>query len=133
MWLILDQDLNYKYFMDDAYYYLGISVNAAQTGIPSFDGIHKTNVFHPTWQCILLDAYWLGPVGKENFVAVAMLIDWCLLLVSVALFYCLTRLVLSPIGQASTTILWANPWVITKFWVSGMECEQHQLLDIAIG
>ena len=43
--------------IDDAYYYLIIARNFAQTGIPTFDGIHATNGFHPLWMLLLAAMY----------------------------------------------------------------------------
>ena len=44
-------------FIDDAFYYLLIARNFAQSGIPTFDGIHATNGFHPLWMLMLAAMY----------------------------------------------------------------------------
>ncbi len=42
-----------SHFIDDAFYYLIIARNFAQTGVPTFDGMHATNGFHPLWMLLL--------------------------------------------------------------------------------
>ncbi len=40
----------FKYFADDAFYYLSVARNSANVPFFSFDGSHATNGFHPLWQ-----------------------------------------------------------------------------------
>jgi hypothetical protein len=44
-------------FIDDACYYLIIARNFAQSGFPTFDGLHGTNGFHPLWMLLLSGMY----------------------------------------------------------------------------
>jgi hypothetical protein len=44
----------FRYFTSDTYYYLNVARNAAETGLPSFDGERPTNGFHPLWQLLLV-------------------------------------------------------------------------------
>lgn len=46
-------------FIDDAYYYIVIARNFAASGIPTFDGLHGTNGFHPLWMLMLSATYTL--------------------------------------------------------------------------
>ncbi len=51
-------------FIDDAYYYLLIARHFAESGVPSFDGLHATNGFHPLWMLLLAALYKaIGPAA----------------------------------------------------------------------
>ncbi len=41
-------------FANDTFYYLTIAREAFWTGWPSFDGVYRTNGFHPVWEFVLL-------------------------------------------------------------------------------
>lgn len=47
----------FRYFTSDAFYYLNIARNFANTGLFSFDGVHPTNGFHPLWQLLVAFLY----------------------------------------------------------------------------
>ncbi|MBI5641337.1 MAG: hypothetical protein HZA17_13025 [Nitrospirae bacterium] len=44
-------------FSDDAYYYIVPARNFVESGIFSFDGVNKTNGFHPLWMFLLAVTY----------------------------------------------------------------------------
>ncbi len=47
-----DRSRPFAYAAADCFYYLTIARNMARHGVPSFDGQHATNGFHPLWQLI---------------------------------------------------------------------------------
>ena len=54
-------------FIDDAFYYLLIARNFAESGLPTFDGIHATNGFHPLWMLMLAAMYKvIGDLSPEE-------------------------------------------------------------------
>jgi hypothetical protein len=50
---------------DDAYYYLMIARNLAQTGIATFDGVNVTNGYHPLWLWLETIVMALGGQGLD--------------------------------------------------------------------
>lgn len=55
------------HFIDDAYYYLIIARHFAASGVPSFDGVHATNGFHPLWMLMLAGMYAAIGTGADVF------------------------------------------------------------------
>jgi hypothetical protein len=47
-----DRSRPFGYAAADSFYYLTIARNMARHGVPSFDGQHATNGFHPLWQLV---------------------------------------------------------------------------------
>lgn len=54
-------------FIDDAFYYLLIARNFADSGVPTFDGINATNGFHPLWMLMLAGMYKVIDTGAGLF------------------------------------------------------------------
>lgn len=54
-------------FIDDAFYYLLIARNFADTGMPTFDGVNATNGFHPLWMLMLAGMYKVIGTGAGLF------------------------------------------------------------------
>ena len=46
---------------DDSFYYMNIASNIAAGNGVTFDGINKTNGFHPLWQMILVPIFFISP------------------------------------------------------------------------
>src|SRR5260221_11952533 len=62
------------YLYDDAYYYLAIAANLADTGRTSLDGLTATNGYQPLWLIALaLDAKLTGTEPWRFFVACCLL------------------------------------------------------------
>ncbi|HYC37457.1 MAG TPA: hypothetical protein VEC19_13610 [Usitatibacter sp.] len=55
------------FFIDDAFYYLLIARNFADTGVPTFDGVNPTNGFHPLWMLLLAAMYKVIGTGTDPF------------------------------------------------------------------
>ena len=52
----------FSFYAADAFYYLTVARNYAETGVFTFDGIFSTNGFHPLWQVLLGILYKIGLV-----------------------------------------------------------------------
>lgn len=52
---LVDNQVN----LDDAYYYFQIARNLAEGKISTFDGIIRTNGYHPFWMLIITPFYWI--------------------------------------------------------------------------
>src|ERR1700694_622658 len=73
-------------FIDDAYYYIIIARNFAFSGIPSFDGLHATNGFHPLWMLLLAGMYRLIGRDADLFtqIVAAKALEACVLAIALA-------------------------------------------------
>lgn len=58
--LISDRSRPFGYLASDAFYYLTVARNWAQTGLSTFDGTYLTNGYHPLWQWLLTLLYGLN-------------------------------------------------------------------------
>ncbi|HEX8791814.1 MAG TPA: hypothetical protein VF765_12760 [Polyangiaceae bacterium] len=71
----------FKFFANDAFYYLNVAQRS--TGLPvfSYDGVHPTNGFHPLWQWVLSGAFgaahWSIGSRQELFFAYAACALFC--------------------------------------------------------
>lgn len=76
-----------SHFIDDAFYYLLIARNFAETGVPTFDGIHATNGFHPLWMLMLAAMYKVagGGVGLITQLVAAKMLEWGMLAAALAM------------------------------------------------
>jgi len=74
------------HFIDDAYYYIIIARNFAFGGIPSFDGLHATNGFHPLWMLLLTGMYRLIGRDADPFtqIVAAKALEACVLGIALA-------------------------------------------------
>jgi hypothetical protein len=103
-------------FIDDAYYYLIIARNFAYSGIPSFDGLHATNGFHPLWMLLLAAMYRLIGRDADLFtqIAAAKALEACVLgLALAACVFAFHRL------RAKTPLAWGFLGAALIFFVPG--------------
>jgi hypothetical protein len=59
----------FGYVAADTFFYLTVARNIARHGIPSFDGVHPTNGFHPLWQGACSVVYFIAErLGLADYV-----------------------------------------------------------------
>lgn len=112
------RDLLY-YVHDDFCYYLQIGSNVARGNGFTFDGLHRTNGFHPLWQLVCVLPHLLG-LGPEVALRL-MLVTGCLLLLVSALLF--RRMLRRHFGEAAALfgllpLFW--PLILNNY-LSGME------------
>ena len=73
-------------FHDDAYYYLGVANHLAHGGGSTFDGLHRTNGYHPLW-CWMLVPVFLVVDDPGIAVRVVGLLWYALAAASAVLFW----------------------------------------------
>lgn len=96
----LPTDQLIRYSNDDTCYYLGIGRNLAAGEGLTFDGLHRTNGFHPLWQLISTAPFLLG-LGTDaawRFLLALTVIIW-----GVGLWY-LRRIILRRWGPAAALL-----------------------------
>ncbi len=105
---------------DDAGYYLKMAAEASVGAVPSMDGLHATNGFHPLWMLVLtpVTAVVDSPTALLR-IAIALGI-----LCSVATFAVLARTLRPRLGAGATTVglalWWLNPYSVAND-ASGLE------------
>ncbi len=112
---------------DDAYYYIVVARNLATTGEMTFDGISRTNGYHPLWFWLQVVMFRAGAAGlsiADQALAVVLL-QWCVLGVAFSLFLGWVyrhRIELPVVATASLlgVILLAYPKHLSPFTM-GME------------
>lgn len=129
--LVANPRHNYLLPFDDAFYYLKVASNVAAHGVPTFDGLHATNGWHPLWLCLLSALHWAFSPSQTGFITAAFITNWFFLLGSLALLLVLLKDVLSRWSQIVVLVILANPWVTTRFWPSLMENVIAQFLLLA--
>ena len=76
----------FVHFAADAFYYLALVEGWTRAGVPSYDGIHATNGFHPLWLGVLkLATSSLGTQANET-IALTFGLSIALLSVGVGLY-----------------------------------------------
>lgn len=116
--IVLANDVWLRRVPDDAFYYFEIGQRLADGQGATFDGIHRTNGFHPLWQGVvwLLASGWQG----MDLVRAALLVQIGFLVLAAFLA---TRFVArhwGPLAAAGCLVLFSSPVVVTGA-VDGME------------
>ena len=112
---------------DDAYYYIVVARNLATTGEMTFDGISRTNGYHPLWFWLQVVMFRAGAAGLSTAgqALAIVLLQWCVLGVAFSLFLGWVyrhRIELPVVAAASLlgVILLAYPKHLSPF-AMGME------------
>lgn len=110
----------YAHFMqDDSFYYLQIAKNIATGYGSTFDRINPTNGYHPLWAFLLVPLFWLVPDNNALAIHLTLTLQVVLTLVSMALFYRLSRLFLDRPAAFFALLLWVNPRLV-RLWLDAM-------------
>lgn len=107
-------------FADDGFYYLEIARNVARLGKFTFDGINRTNGFHPLWQLLLAI---IAHFSVDDFIFMRLVMYF-----GIALFVLtgilLFKLVTSYGGQVAglaSVVIWSLAPDLIKWQNKGME------------
>jgi hypothetical protein len=105
-----EERLAFKFY-DDAYYYLGVAKSLGAGEGSTFDGLHRTNGYHPLWCAMLVPALAVFDDPGSGLRAAAAL--WFALAAAVpwAVFWA-TRRRLGDLGAATAAVLFSTlPWL----------------------
>lgn len=115
---------------DDAFYYFKLAGHLAQGAVPSFDGTHLTNGFHPLWLLVLVPIFApfagaasLTPVYHVLGLSVVMNV-----ITALVVFATIARFTQSRFVRAFALMLWClNPFLILES-MNGLETSLSLLL-----
>lgn len=105
---------------DDAYYYLEIAKNIADGNGATFDGLHKTNGFHPLWLLVLTGLASFPGLGLVGLARATVVLQAFLLLGSLVLIKNILKGLLHPFLVAAVLLVVLYPRFFHIFTV-GME------------
>jgi len=108
--LISDRSRPFGYLASDAFYYLTVARNWAQTGLSTFDGELLTNGYHPLWQWALTALYWLNErLGYSEASLLTTVNVICVLLVGAGLKWSVDAITLKSRATATYLLCLALP------------------------
>jgi hypothetical protein len=117
-----------RHLKDDSFYYLKTANNIALGLGSTFDGINRTNGYHPLWMLNLVPIYWLLPHSPLDALRVVMiLIAIYHTIAAVILYYLVSRLHNEIVGMI-VGLAWALSPFVLRIDLNGMESALYALL-----
>ena len=92
---------------EDGFYYFKIAQHLASGDGSTFDGLHRTNGYHPLWLLCLVPVFRLQR-SPEAAMTAATLLQGFLLAATAPLVYLLARTRLAPLASGLAVLLWAG-------------------------
>lgn len=117
------QNLSMRWFTrDDAYYYFKVAQNISEGHGSTFDGINRTNGYHPLWLLICIPIFALARFDLILPLRVLLLVMSGLSLGTAILLYRLIGKVFAPAIGAIAAIYWVfNRDILTRVYQQGLE------------
>src|SRR5215216_213103 len=117
-----------RHLKDDGFYYLKIANNIALGQGSTFDGINRTNGYHPLWMLNLVPIYWLFPHSPLDALRVVVILIAIYHTISaVVLYYLVSRLHNELVGTL-VGLAWALSPFVLRIDLNGMESALYTLL-----
>lgn len=117
------QNFSWRWFTrDDAYYYFKVAQNISEGHGSTFDGINRTNGYHPLWMLICVPIFALARLDLVLPLRILLLVMSGLSVATAILLYRLIGRVFIPAIGAFAALYWAfslNVW--TRFYKQGLE------------
>jgi hypothetical protein len=117
------QNFSLRWFTrDDAYYYFKVAQNISEGHGSTFDGINKTNGYHPLWMLICIPIFSLARFDLILPLRILLLVMSGLSVSTGILLYRLIGKILAPAIGALAAIYWAFSWdIIVNVYQQGLE------------
>ncbi|MGE5377914.1 MAG: hypothetical protein ACM3XO_22870 [Bacteroidota bacterium] len=117
------QSFSWNWFTrDDAYYYFKVAQNISEGHGSTFDGINKTNGYHPLWMLICVPIFALARFDLILPLRVLLLVMSGLSVATGILLYRLVGRVFAPAIGAIAAIFWVfSVDILTRFYKQGLE------------
>ena len=117
------QNLSWRWFTrDDAYYYFKVAQNISEGHGSTFDGINRTNGYHPLWMLICVPIFALARFDLILPLRVLLLVMSGLSVATAILLYRLIGRVFAPAIGAITALFWVFSFdVLTIVYQHGLE------------
>ncbi len=117
------QNLSWRWFVrDDAYYYFKVAQNISEGHGSTFDGINKTNGYHPLWMWICIPIFALARFDLVLPLRILLLVMSGLSVATAILLYRLIGKVFTPVIGAMAALFWAfNAEINNVVYRQGLE------------
>lgn len=117
------QNLSMKWFTrDDAYYYFKVAQNISEGHGSTFDGINRTNGYHPLWLWMCVPIFALARFDLILPLRVLLLVMSGLSVATAILLYRLIGKALAPAIGAIAAVYWVfSTDVLTRVYQQGLE------------
>ena len=117
------QNLSWRWFTrDDAYYYFKVAQNISEGHGSTFDGINRTNGYHPLWMLICIPIFALARFDLILPLRVLLLVMSGLSVVTAILLYRLLGRVFAPAIGALAALFWVfSHDVLAVIYQQGLE------------
>jgi hypothetical protein len=117
------QNFSLRWFTrDDAYYYFKVAQNVSEGHGSTFDGINRTNGYHPLWMVICIPIFALARFDVILPLRVLFLIMSGFSLATALMLYRLAGRILAPAIGAFAAIYWLFSWdIIVNVYQQGLE------------
>ena len=117
------QNLSWRWFTrDDAYYYFKVAQNISEGHGSTFDGINRTNGYHPLWMLVCIPIFALARFDLILPLRVLLLVMSGLSVATGILLYRLVGRVFAPAVGAIAALLWVFSYdVLATMYQQGLE------------
>ena len=117
------QNLSWRWFTrDDAYYYFKVAQNISEGHGSTFDGINRTNGYHPLWMLICIPIFTLARFDLILPLRVLLLVMSGLSVVTAILLYRLIGRIFAPAIGAIAALFWVFSYdVLAIIYQQGLE------------
>jgi hypothetical protein len=117
------QNLSWRWFTrDDAYYYFKVAQNISEGHGSTFDGINRTNGYHPLWMLVCIPIFALARFDVILPLRVLLLVMSGLSVATAILLYRLIGRIFAPAIGAMTALFWVFSYdVLAILYQQGLE------------
>lgn len=117
------QNLSWRWFTrDDAYYYFKVAQNISEGHGSTFDGINRTNGYHPLWMLVCIPIFALARFDLILPLRILLLVMSGLSVATAILLYRLIGRVFAPAIGAIAALFWAFSYdVLAILYQQGLE------------
>jgi hypothetical protein len=117
------QNLSWRWFTrDDAYYYFKVAQNISEGHGSTFDGINRTNGYHPLWMLVCIPIFTLARFDLILPLRILLLVMSGLSVTTAILLYRLIGRIFMPAIGAIAALFWVfSHDVLTTLYQNGLE------------
>jgi hypothetical protein len=115
------EEVAMRYVVDDAFYYMQIARNIANGHGVTFDGITKTNGFHPLWLLMLIPIYIILPDSPGLAMSVCLSLSITLYTTAVIILYLTLRKYYTSIAIIIGLIAGLLNPLMLRVWIYALE------------
>ncbi|MGQ9765710.1 MAG: hypothetical protein ACUVRI_12675 [Armatimonadota bacterium] len=125
-------DFLVRHLKDDSFYYLKTANNIALGLGSTFDGINRTNGYHPLWMLNLIPIYWLFPHSPLTALRTVMLVMAVYHTVAAWMLYRTISWTHGVVLGMVFSLTWALSPIVLRISLNGLESALYSLLLTAI-